>query len=628
MTSTSKSDPDKKANSTSRRRTTGKSALSGQLPGGRRRAPMLFEVSWEVCNQIGGIYQVIRSKAPAAVEKWNARYCLIGPDNEHSAQVEFEEHRPTSAMARAIDSLNQTGITARYGRWLISGRPRVILLKHDTSSQRLAELKYQMWKDHGIELPAGDPFVDGAVSFGGAVFQLFLALSQHYAPRLLIAHCHEWMGGMAIPMLRRAKVPVAVVFTTHATITGRYIASSRDGLYEQLPYLDGEQEAKNFNILHIHRMESACTHGAHVFTTVSEVTGEECRYLLKRAPDVCLPNGLNVRRFEALHHLQSFHAENKERIHRFTRGHFFPSYSFDLEKTLYFFTSGRFEPRNKGFDICLESAARLNAMLRESELDINVVLFIITRRPTRQIISECLERRGILGEMRDTTRSLIREVGERFFAEVVAGNMPKLDSLKSDYWNLRLKRTMQAWRKEGDPPIVTHVLDDDAHDPVLMQIRNLQLFNNCHDRVKVVYHPDFITSANPLWKIDYEQFVRGCHLGLFPSSYEPWGYTPLECMASGIPSITSDLAGFGRYVQSHFEDHDKWGVWVIKRRGRNYFDSAAELAGTMMHFCELDRRERIALRNACEEHSVEFDWRKLMRNYDVAYEKALLALTG
>jgi glycogen synthase len=596
--------------------------------GGRRRAPVLFEVSWEVCNQIGGIYQVLRSKAAAAVDQWNTRYCLIGPDNEHSAQIEFEEHRPTSAMARALEALGEAGLPARYGRWLVTGRPKVILLKHDADPERLAELKYYLWRDHAIQTPEGDPLIDGAVSFAGAVYQLFMALTQHYAPRLLIGHFHEWMGGLAIPLIRRAKLPMATVFTTHATITGRYIASARTGFYEQLPYLDHEQEARNFNIETVHRMERACAHGSHVFTTVSEVTGEECRHLLGRAPDVCLPNGLNVQRFEALHHLQSLHKEYKERVHRFTRGHFFPSYSFDLDKTLYFFTSGRFEPRNKGFDVCLEAAARLNAELKASDLETTVVFYIITKRPTRQIVSECLERRGVLGEMRDTTRAMMAEVGDRFFNEAVAGRVPKLDSLVGDYWQLRLKRTMQAWRSSTDPPVITHVLEDEESDQVLQQIRSLHLFNSRHDRVKVIYHPDFIKSSNPLWKMDYDQFVRGCHLGVFPSSYEPWGYTPLECIASGVPAITSDLAGFGRYVQQHFDDHDDWGMWVIDRRSRGFHEAAAQLTRVMFEYCRLSRRERIAVRNACEQRSVEFDWGKLIQYYSQAHEQAVAAVMG
>jgi glycogen(starch) synthase len=596
--------------------------------GGRGRAPVLFEVAWEACNQIGGIYQVLRSKASAAVEEWNTRYCLVGPYNEQTAQIEFEERRPTSAMARALDALAETGLQARHGRWLVSGRPKVILLEHDRGPEHLAEMKYYLWKDHAISTPDRDPVIDGAVSFGGAVYQLFLALSQHYAPRLLIGHFHEWMGGLAIPYIRRAKLPVTTVFTTHATITGRYIASARTGLYEQLPYLDHEQEARQFNIETVHRMERACAHGAHIFTTVSEVTGEECKHLLGRSPDVCLPNGLNVQRFEALHHLQSLHKEYKERIHRFTRGHFFPSYSFDLEKTLYFFTSGRFEPRNKGFDLCLEAAARLNAELKASDLETTVVFFIVTNRPVRQIISECLERRGILGEMRDTTRAMMTEVGDRFFNEILSGHMPKLDHLISEYWQLRLKRTLQAWHSDLDPPVITHALEDEAGDTVLGQIRALHLFNAAHDRVKVVYHPEFIKSSNPLWKMDYDQFVRGCHLGVFPSSYEPWGYTPLECMASGVPAVTSDLAGFGRYVQTHFDDHDEWGMWVVRRRSTGFHESAAELTRVLLNFCRLSRRERIAVRNACEQRSVEFDWHKLIRYYNEAHERAVAAALG
>lgn len=170
------------------------------------------------------------------------------------------------------------------------------------------------------------------------------------------------------------------------------------------------------------------------------------------------------------------------------------------------------------------------------------------------------------------------------------------------------------------------MLEDDQRDEVLNQVRNLWLFNRPEDPVKIVYHPEFITPTNPLWGIEYEQFVRGCHLGIFPSAYEPWGYTPLECMALGVPAVTSDLSGFGRYVQQthpEMESGPGGALYILKRRGRSFHDAAANLAHHLLEFCRLDRRERINVRNQIEQRSWDFDWTKLARAYDWAQDLAM-----
>ena len=592
----------------------------------RYRPPLLFEVAWEACNQIGGIYQVLRSKVPAMNSRWGDRYFLVGPENDHTAAVEFEPQTPGPLIAGALRMLEAEGIHARYGRWLISGRPRIILLDPRLPPGRLGLEKYFLWADHGLEIP-DDPLIDAVAGFAHGVYRLLDALATQHPSQPIIAHCHEWMGGLAIPKLRRAGVPVATVFTTHATILGRYVAPHRDRFYDDLPHLDPAAEAERYQVAPIHAVERACAHGAHVFTTVSEVTGEECRHLLGRAPDVILPNGLNIERYDVKHRFQTHHVEAKAGIHRFVRSHFFPYYPFDLDKTLYFFTAGRFEPRNKGFNLCLEAMARLNAEIKAAGLDVTVVFFVITQRGGAHINGQCLRSRGIIRELQDTCDAITRQVGERLFDHVTAGKSPQLDDLVDEYWRLRLKRTLHAWRRTGRPPVCTHDLDDAGGDPVLSHIRGLWLDNAPDQAVKVVYHPEFLTVANPIWKLDYDEFVRGCHLGVFPSAYEPWGYTPLECLAHGVPAITSDLAGFGRFVQTHCADHDDWGAYVVRRLGRSFDESAAELAARLLAFCRLDRRGRVALRNAANDNADAFDWPRLIEAYDEAHMRARVALT-
>lgn len=460
------------------------------------------------------------------------------------------------------------------------------------------------------------------VAFGYMVEQFFRALfSLSGLDRPVIGHFHEWMGGSAIPEIRRANLPLSIVFTTHATMLGRYLAMNDPWFYDHVPFVNWEGDARRFNIESQVRLERAAAHGAHVFTTLSEITAYECEHLVGRRPDLLLPNGLNIERFVALHEFQNLHRQSKEKIHEFVIGHFFPSYTFDLEKTVYFFSSGRYEFRNKGFDLTLDALAQLNWRLKASGSDRTVVFFLTTRRPFRSINAEALQSRGVMEEIRKSCEAIKDQLGDRLFLATVMNKNPKMDELVDEYWRLQLRRMRHSWRISRLPSIVTHDLYDDANDDVLNRLRGHNLINWPDDRVKVVYSPDFITSANPLFGMEYTQFVRGCHMGVFPSYYEPWGYTPEECLALGVPSVTSDLSGFGTYLMRSMPDHASRGLYVVHRRTRSYEEATNDLASTMFNFLQLERRERIALRNRVESSSDDFDWSNLVRHYWDAYRE-------
>ena len=588
---------------------------------------VLFEVSWEVCNQVGGIYQVLRSKAATMVQRWGDAYLLVGPHLPAAAEVEVEDEPALDFVGELVQELGAQGLRVRHARWLVDGRPRVLLLDHELQASRVEEVRERLARDHAIDPSQRDALVDGTLAFGEAVRKL-LAAATRLAPergrrRRVVAHFHEWLGGVALPMLRREKLKLATVFTTHATSVGRFYASDKTDFYDRLPYLDADAEAMKYGILTQHQLERVCARECDVFSTVSPITGEECAVLLGRAPDLITPNGLNVARYDVGHDFQTLHAQHKEQIHRFVMGHFFPSYAFDLDRTLYFFNAGRFETRNKGFDLCLESLARLNRELRTASPGTTVVFFIVTSRATRSLDPSALHARAVLDELRVVSLRIGESVGERLFRRSAAGERVVLDELVDEYWRLRHRRVQHAFRSDRPPLLATHVLDDPEQDPVLAHLRALGLRNAADDPVKVVYHPEFISPVSPLWGMDYEHFVRGCHLGIFPSSYEPWGYTPLECVAMGVPAITSDLAGFGRFVADVYPDHDEWGLAVLPRRGRSFEESAGDLARRILRFCQLDRRARIALRNEVEQHSWAFDWSRLAGAYHEAHDRAL-----
>jgi glycogen synthase len=585
---------------------------------------LLVEVAWEVCNQVGGIYTVIRSKAPTQEVKWGDNYCVVGPNIHPHIATEFEETKDYSdPFGQAVKKMREEGFDVKYGKWQVSGRPNTVILNPYSVFDRLGPIKYEIWEHHDISLPPDDHLMNQVIAFGYLVRIFFTHLARGGITRKkIIGHFHEWMAGIPIPELRFHNVPVSIVFTTHATLLGRYLAMNDPQFYSHLPFFDWAKEAKYFNIEASVRIERAAAHGAHVFSTVSEVTAEECKYLIGRVPEVILPNGINIHRFTALHEFQNLHKEFKEKIHQFVIAHFFPSYSFDLDKTIFFFTSGRYEYRNKGFDLTIEALARLNWKLQRSGDDITIIMFFITKAPYHTINPNVLESKGKLEELRQTIEAIKEEIAEKLFYHAPVNpdsRLPNLNDFVDDYWKLRYRRTLQSFRISDLPPIVTHNLVNDADDPILGFLRTANLINNQHDKVKIVYHPDFITATNPLWGMEYDQFVRGCHLGIFPSLYEPWGYTPLECLARAVPTVTSNLSGFGDYVLNNIHNINRKAIFVVNNRTQNFDQAANQLANQLLHFTRLTRRERIDWRYKAENVSVQFDWDNLINYYDEAY---------
>ncbi|MCO4293743.1 glycosyltransferase [Solitalea sp. MAHUQ-68] len=585
---------------------------------------LLVEIAWEVCNQVGGIYTVIRSKAPAMVEMWGDNYCLLGPMFPGKMPAEFEpSEKFDDAFGRAVLKMQKAGFEIHYGTWLVSGKPKVILINFSSVYKRLHEVKYFLWEDHKIDTANYDELVDQTLAFGETVIHFLDFLSQPgTTTKKVHAHFHEWMVASPLPQIKKKKLPIKTVFTTHATQLGRYLATTTPRFYDILPSINWHKEAVRFNCLSKVQLEREGAHSADVFTTVSEITGYECEVLVGRKPDVITPNGINIERFVALHEFQNLHLEYKQKINQFVMGHFFHNYSFDLDNTLYFFTSGRFEYVNKGFDLTIDAVDRLNKKMQKAGMDVTVVIFIITKQNFHSINSKVLHSRALMEEVRDTCTAIRKQIGDKLFLASAYNpeqKMPSLNDFVDDYWKLRLRRTLQTWKNDELPYIVTHDLVDNTNDQIVNHLRRIKLVNDQKDKVKIVYHPDFISPSNPLFGLEYHQFLRGCHLGIFPSYYEPWGYTPLECIASGIPTVTCDLSGFGDYVLSHLPNEESHGIYIVRRRHNDYNKAAESLANMLFSFVQLNRRERISQRNMVESSSENFDWKYLVKYYRDAY---------
>ncbi len=601
--------------------------IQNPLKSSTHKPKILIEIAWETCNQVGGIYTVIRTKVPSMVEKWGDDYFLLGPYFPQTASAEFEpiHDLDDSLLGKTIQKMRSMGYSVHYGYWLVTGKPRIVLFDFWSIYGNINAMKAGLWERHQVSTLNAEELVGHVIAFGEMVRVFLTELTKEQQNKVdIVAHFHEWMAASAIPDLRKDQVKVATVFTTHATMLGRYLAGNVPDFYEKLNTFDWLKEAKHYGIEAQATIERLAAQQAHTMTTVSDVTARECEFLLGKVPDLILPNGLNITRFSAMHEHQNLHTKYKDRINEFVMGHFFQSQPFSLEKTLYFFTSGRFEYTNKGYDLTLEALARLNWKMKQARIDKTVVMFFITKQPYHSIDPEVLHSRAVMDEIRETCGSIEKQIGDQLFKASASSNdlkMPDLNNFVDEYWRLRLRRTIQTWKNNKRPKVVTHLLKQE--DGIVNFLQKSNLMNNPDDKVKIVYHPDFIVSTNPLFGLDYGQFVRGCNLGVFPSYYEPWGYTPLECIARGVPTITSDLSGFGDYIMQIMRDYEQWGVMVVNRKTQDFYKAAEELSEVMLKFVKQSLRERITQRNRVESISDTFDWSNLRTYYDTAHDLAL-----
>ncbi|XP_065646602.1 glycogen [starch] synthase, muscle isoform X2 [Hydra vulgaris] len=585
----------------------------------------VFEVAWEVVNKVGGIYTVIRTKAGVTVEELGDDYFLFGPLNQNQCNTEVEVVEPEYKIIKdVIHSMEDEGIKIVYGRWLIEGTPKVILFDLESGRKWLNVWRKELWEVASIGIPDSDAETLNCLIFGGLVAWFLGKFRFINQDVLMTAHFHEWMAGIGLIFSRTRHLDISTVFTTHATLLGRYLCAGSIDFYNNLDKFDCDAEAGNRQIYHRYCLERSAAALAHVFTTVSQITADESEHLLKRRPDIITPNGLNIIKYTALHEFQNLHALSKEKIHEFVRGHFYGHLDFDLDKTLYFFTAGRYEFQNKGCDMFLEALARLNYLLKSNNVDVTVVAFMIFPANTNNFNVEALRGQAYVKQLRQTVNEVHAKIGDKIFEIALKGRLPKSEDLLEPKDTIPLKRCLLATQHSSAPPIVTHNMIDDQNDQILNAIRRIKLFNMKTDKVKIIFYPEFLSKTNPLFPIDYDEFVRGCHLGIFPSYYEPWGYTPAECTVMGVPNISTNLSGFGRFMADHVDYPEFYGIFIVDRKFSSAFESIHQISDHMYDFCLLRRRQRIILRNRTERLSELLDW----KNLGMYYQKArMLAIT-
>lgn len=530
--------------------------------------PYLFEVSWEVCNKVGGIHTVISTKALSIKNKFKNSYILIGPDIRiNKKNPEFKENPEIYRTWK--QHLADEGINVRIGQWKVEGRPTAIVVDFTPFfAQKNRILKY-FWDKFQVDSIAGQWDYIEPVIFGyaaGKVIESFIRYNLSYR-QPAIAQFHEWMTGSGLLYLKDALPRVGCVFTSHATVLGRCIAGNGLPLYDNLKQYDPGENARIFNVVAKQSLERKTAEYADCFTTVSSITARECEHFLGKKPDMISPNG-----FED----SILPNENKwEKKREEARKKLLQTASAILgeevdKKSLLVCISGRYEFKNKGIDVFLDALKKLNGNINR-----NILAFLLIPNG--------------------------------------------FSSLNPDFkYNLSHPEEM----KKSSERHATHIITAPDNDPILKKIRELQINNAPEDKVKVFFCPFYLNGNDDVFKLPYYDLLAGMDLTVFPSYYEPWGYTPLESIAYQVPTITTTLAGFGLWVNSKYPKAHPC-IKIIERNDGNYDTVVCETAENIKYISELSPGHRKELRENAREVVDTATWQNLSSYYMEAYQLAI-----
>ncbi|MCZ6787374.1 MAG: glycosyltransferase, partial [Planctomycetota bacterium] len=448
---------------------------------------MLFEVSWEVCNKVGGIHTVVSTKAKTLVREFGDDYVAVGPwlPDYSKNPPPFGEEEAEERFLGFTERCRRLGVPVRVGRWLIPGRPRTLLIEFSGLYERKDDILAGLWETHEVDSITGNSDYEEPVLFGHAAGMVIEQWWEEFGapdPRGTVAQFHEWMTGSGMLYLQRSAPAIGTVFTTHATALGRSIAAGGVEPIEGLGGRTPEEAADEAGIRAKHSREGACARAADVFTTVSEMTAAEAECFHRRRADPLLPNGIDL---DVVAELAG--DTPREEVRRRLRDLAARFLGERVDDAALLCISGRYEFENKGIDLLLDAMAQVDA-----------------KRDGRQVV---------------------------LFVMIPAGN--------------------SGVQKTG---ISTHRLSDAEQDKIQRRCRELGLANAPGSRVKVIFTPIYFAKDDGLLNLPYEAVLSAMDLSCFPSFYEPWGYTPQESLALGVPTITTDCAGFGQWISARGVD--------------------------------------------------------------------------
>ena len=536
----------------------------------------IFESSWEVCNKVGGIYTVLSSRANTLQKDHKDKIIFIGPDIwDVNESPWFKEDKSLHKEWREYIDINEH-LTVRVGRWQVPGEPIAILVNFDKFFKHKNDIYGQMWRLFRVDsLPSYGDY-DESSMFAYAVGNVIESFYKYYKleNKHVIAHFNEWMLGMGALYIKHFVPKIATIFTTHATSIGRSIAGNNLPLYKHFYEYNGDQMAQELNMISKHSIEKIVAHNVDCFTTVSDITAKECTQLLEKQPDVVTPNGFEkgfIPKKEA--YLKQREAARTKLIRVAEALLGYPIAS----KSLLVALSGRYEYKNKGIDVFIDS---LNSLRNNNSLGKDIVAFIIVPAWVK--------------EYREDLQNRLQEEGP------ISAN------------------TALPF------PFLTHDIHESQNDPVLSQIKRLGFSNSKEERVKIIFVPSYLNGNDGIFNTSYYDLLIGLDATVFPSYYEPWGYTPHESIAFSIPTVTTSLSGFGAWAtkMGDMEGIDD-GVEVINRDEDNFSEVSEIIAETLIKLSLKNKKEMSIIRSSALKLADLADWKHFICNYQEAYSKAL-----
>lgn len=534
----------------------------------------IFESSWEVCNKVGGIYAVLSTRANTLQKKFKDRIIFIGPDCWQDKTCPYFKE-DLSLFQDWRNEAEKEGLRIRTGRWTIPGNPIAILVDFNIYYKDKNTIYTQLWEDFKVDSLHAYGDYDEASMFSYAAAKVVESFYNKYLGKKdkVVYHGNEWMTGLGLLYIKKHLPQIATIFTTHATSIGRSIAGNNKPLYDYLFAYNGDQMAEELNVQSKHSIEKQTAHNVDCFTTVSEITGKECEELLDKPADVILPNGFEDDFIPKGATFTKKRAAARKKALQVANALLGTELDDD---TLIVSTSGRYEFRNKGVDVYIEA---LNRLLRDNGMKKTVLAFI--------------EVPGWCGEPRQDLIERL-ESGKKYDTPL-------------------------------DVPMITHWLHNMSHDNVLEMLKYLDMQNRNEDKVKLIFLPCYLDGNDGILNIPYYDIILGNDLCIYPSYYEPWGYTPLEAIAFKVPCITSDLAGFGLWANAvkgrYCEIED--GVKVVHRTDYNYSEVADRIKETIIKFSNFSPAEVKKARSNAYNLSKKALWKEFIENYYIAYDFAL-----
>lgn len=534
-------------------------------------ADFLFETSWEVCNKVGGIHTVLSTKANSLIKELNDNYILIGPDVCRNVEGNAEFIDDTSLYKGFKLYTAGKGLHIKIGRWNIEGKPVVFLVDFSNLFQQKNTIFSHYWEKYKLNSLSGQWDYIEPMLFGYAAARVIECYYEYYisSAHNVVAHFHEWMTGSGILYLKEHCPQIATAFTTHATVLGRCIAGNGLPLYRDMKHYIADTVATNFGVEAKQSLESIATIQCDAFSTVSEITNLECVQFLGRSADEITPNGFakEISYNKAIHHTTRLQI----RKHLASIVEKMINQKID-DDALYVLTSGRYEFHNKGIDVFIDTLGQLNN----------------TTTLTRQVVA------------------------------VIA--VPA--HITEPYWYLTDTNIQPNYNNPAPEQYTTHSLYNYDSDPIITYIKKNKLNNSPTDKVKIIFIPSYLNGDDGIINYNYFDFLTAFDITVFASYYEPWGYTPMESMALGVPTLTTSLAGYGSWLQNKITSNNV-PLGVIQRNDTNYNDVVKETVARLLCGCNMSESDFEQLKEQAITISQQTMWENFITHYHTLYNVAL-----